>query len=321
MLPSAKDVVTQALPADDELAYKRAVVREVARRLENAYWGILRERYDWTIRNCEFILQIDPRYSVAQELKELAQRLRHANIADVRFIDRKIEPWILRTSYDDESVIPLSETFRFPSRDEWAELRNIADPDEPTRASIRRTLDETRIDLAFERTSIEDILAYLRDVSGLNILLDASTADRRWVEPPISVQLRNVTVREALRQVLAQANPFFDFRVTEEKVVLITTIPPGFPLGRAPVQIDPTGFEAVIAATRVELDVQNWPLSAIVDDLRTKTGLDLRLLGTHDEVISIKVRDLGLRPLLKLLLGPRNLDYTIDGVTIWIGRY
>jgi hypothetical protein len=55
------------------------------------------------------------------------------------------------------------------------------------------------------------------------------------------------------------------------------------------------------------------------EELRARTGLDLRLRDDVEGMICVKVDQIGLRPLLSLLLQPRNLGFDTDGVTIWIG--
>ncbi len=72
---------------------------------------------------------------------------------------------------DDEAVIPYSQTVRFPSRDEWADIsKRITEAviktegsggteEDPDILAINRKLDTMKIDLAFENTKLEDILA------------------------------------------------------------------------------------------------------------------------------------------------------------------
>lgn len=330
-LPTTRDVVgapPEVREDEDVLAVWRAVTREVARLLEKAYLGIYQERYDWTILSCEQILRIDRDYSVALEMLDLARRLSHMTVADPASIDRRIEPWVLRTSYEDEAVIPFSQTFRYPSREEWAGLmvaEEIAPPETfPTIRTIHRKLDTMIIDLDFQRTAYEDVLSFIRDFSGLNIILDASTVDRLVIFPPITVRVKGA-LRQVLRSVLAEVSPFWDFQVTEDRVVLITSALPGTPLideptslGSIPGATSVVGFAAVLDATRVDLDVQNWPLTAIIHDLRARTGLDIQLDHDPHVYVSFKASHESLTSVLPRLLKPRGMNHRVDGVTIRI---
>jgi hypothetical protein len=189
-----------------------AVKAYVSKLLLTALLLTYERRFHEAGRMCERILRIDPHYPIALELRDVVRRFEtgESNPDDAR----KIDEWHAQTRPPD---FP-SQTFRFPSAEEWAELRHSAE-----------------------------------------------------------------TIASNL-----------------------------------PVRLE--GFEAVLEATRVDVSAENWPLSAIVEEFRAKTGLDLRLLGEPEEYISFKVRDMRIKPALKLLLGPRNLAYRVDGVTLWIGQ-
>ncbi|HEX7897194.1 MAG TPA: hypothetical protein VF950_05515 [Planctomycetota bacterium] len=215
----------------------------------------------------------------------------------------------------------ISEIIQLGSR-RYTEAELAAlEEESPEIRSIHRKLETMKIDLAFEHTAAEDVLAFIRDFSGLNIILDAASRDWIRIESPVTAKLRDVTIGRALRHVMSQLGSNFDYRVTDEGVVLLTSTLPGYPITEPiPIQTEPpVGFAAVLDATRVDLDVQNWPFSAIIDELRTRTGLDLRLHHEVEGVLSVKVGQIPLPTLLNLLLAPRNLTHTIDGVTIWIG--
>jgi hypothetical protein len=71
---------------------------------------------------------------------------------------------------------------------------------------------------------------------------------------------------------------------------------------------------------RITIDMQNAPLTAIVDYIREISGLNIHLSGIDSpdcEVISIKVQDVVLGGALRLLLQPRRMTYLVrDGVVL-----
>ena len=75
-----------------------------------------------------------------------------------------------------------------------------------------------------------------------------------------------------------------------------------------------------LKSIRITIDMQNAPLTAIVDYIREISGLNLHISGIENpeqEVISFKVSDIVLDGALKLMLQPRQKGYLVkDGVVL-----
>lgn len=71
---------------------------------------------------------------------------------------------------------------------------------------------------------------------------------------------------------------------------------------------------------RITIDMQNAPLTAIVDYIREISGLNMHISGIDNpdqEMISFKVQDIVLDGALRLMLQPRNKAYLVrDGVVL-----
>jgi type II secretory pathway component GspD/PulD (secretin) len=226
-----KKRVAESEAAAHEIATKREVTRKIAHLLELAYMAFDQKKFDRCAKLCDEILIIDPHYLVAKELKEDALKTRHKE-EYYAILAKKIEEWKALTDDDEEAVIPWSSTVRFPSRDEWAEIsKRIGESvlkgegpgsseEDPDILAIQRKLDTMKIDLAFDNTKLEDILAFIRDVSGLNILLDAAVRDKVDPEKQLTFKVKDLVLRNVLKLLLSQFG--LDFRITEEKVVLLT---------------------------------------------------------------------------------------------------
>ena len=75
-----------------------------------------------------------------------------------------------------------------------------------------------------------------------------------------------------------------------------------------------------LKSIRITIDMQNAPLSAIIDYIREISGLNMHISGVDNadsEMISFKVADIVLDGALKLMLSPRQLAYIVrDGVVL-----
>jgi type II secretory pathway component GspD/PulD (secretin) len=226
-----KKRMAEADPAAHEIATKREVTRKIAHLLELAYMAFDQKKFDRCIKLCDEILLIDPHYSVAKELREDSEKTRHKE-EYYSMLAKKVEQWKKLTDDDDAAVIPWSQTVRFPSREEWAEISKrmtesvikteggAAAEEDPDILAINRKLDTMKIDLAFENTKLEDILAFIRDFSGLNIILDAAVRDKVDPDKPVTFKVKDLVLKNVLKLLLSQFN--LDYHITEEKVVLLT---------------------------------------------------------------------------------------------------
>jgi hypothetical protein len=216
--------------AAHELATKREVTRKIAHLLELAYMAFDQKKFDRCMKLCEEVLLIDPHYSVARELKEDAQKTFHKE-EYYHVLAKKVEQWKKLTDDDDEAVIPWSQTVRFPSREEWAEVsKRISESilkseggdgleEDPEVLSIQRKLETMKIEFSYENTKLDAILDYIREFSGLTILLDPAVSEK--VDKPIPLfRLKDLALKNALKHLLS---PFgLDYHITEKKVIFIT---------------------------------------------------------------------------------------------------
>ena len=72
-------------------------------------------------------------------------------------------------------------------------------------------------------------------------------------------------------------------------------------------------------STVVDLDVQGVPLSDALRGLSERTGIDIRLVGDANPLVSMKLSQARLRSALALLLKPRDFDFVIRDSDILVG--
>ena len=85
---------------------------------------------------------------------------------------------------------------------------------------VRDKLATMKIDLDFTNAKLEDVVAYLQEYSGLNFHLDADARKDGEAESRITLKLKQVTIKSALKLVL---NPRDLGCVYRDGVILITT--------------------------------------------------------------------------------------------------
>lgn len=198
-----------------EQARKREVLETIAHLLEQAYMAFDQRRFDKTIKLCEEVIAIDPHYTVAVELKEDAQKVRHRE-EYYDFLRAKVENWKKLTDRDDEAVIPYAETVVFPSAEEWADIsrrstsfvglegRGGGDAEDPEVLAINRQLDTIKMDLDFQSQPLENMVAYIREFTGLNIFIEQMPAEKFDPTKQITFRVKGIPLRTAMRLMLDQ---------------------------------------------------------------------------------------------------------------------
>ena len=125
-------------------------------------------------------------------------------------------------------------SFTYPAREAWTRdregLREAVDATlrvgKTCPSCVEWRLRTVKVGLVFENAKVEDILSYLRDVGGVNLILDAMVSDeakRLDLDRAVTLEVKDVALEEALTRVLAPYG--MGYRVTEEGVVLIGTRP------------------------------------------------------------------------------------------------
>lgn len=188
-------------------AYRLEVRGEMAHLFDHALWSFQKRRAGECVALCDAMLLIDGRCPLALGLKEA-----------------------VRQEFAAGAITGDFSSLRFPPHREWESLRKriretalagIDTPDDGTRCplAVRSRLQTLRIDLEFEGARLEDVLQLMRDLTGLNFLLDARMVSLSDMDRKITYRARGRSVGESLRQILAESGE--EYVVTEEGVVLI----------------------------------------------------------------------------------------------------
>ncbi len=117
----AEERLVKGEPVTDPEKRKKEVLTKMSHLLDLAYMSFDQKKLDKTIQICNEILVIDPRYTVALELKEDAEKSRHRE-EYYEFLKKKVENWKSLSDSNDHAVIPNADTVRIPSAAEWREI-------------------------------------------------------------------------------------------------------------------------------------------------------------------------------------------------------
>ena len=219
-----KKSIAESEAAAHEVGMKREIVRKMAQLLESSYRAYEQGRYDRCLRLCDDLLEIDPHYAVARELKEQSENARHKEAYYDTF-SKKIVEW-RRATDEDRMAIPLSQTVRYPSREEWGEIiakrkpKGISELEEDVRDEDRTILDKLksiRITIDMKDAPLSAIIDYIREITGLNFHIsgveNADTGN-------FTLKAVDLPLQEALRQLLGPRQLAYFVR---DGVVLVTT--------------------------------------------------------------------------------------------------
>ena len=112
----------------------------------------------------------------------------------------------------DEGVIVVSTKAGIAKRAEARKKPAESDADaEKWKAEMQRVLENTRIDLDFTEASLEDIVGFLREYSRLNIEIDQEVREDGTPEKETTLQLRDVTLKTALKLLLDQYGLTYEY--------------------------------------------------------------------------------------------------------------
>ena len=167
---------------------------------------------------CRSILTLEPEYLPARQFLMESKAVLSGNKRREELFSR-IKEW--KAAIDCEAgLIPMKECVRVYRPADWPVIsKRIDDVMEWRLVELR--LERLRIDLRFKKAKFDDVVEYLKEFSGLYIVVDAAVRDAKDFETRIDVNLRNLTLKNALSEFLT---PFgLVYVVTTEHAVVLTT--------------------------------------------------------------------------------------------------
>jgi type II secretory pathway component GspD/PulD (secretin) len=183
-----------------EIEKKNAILKAAMDAFES-------EQYERAETLLEDYVRENPSDSNARQLMNTAARAKHQKISDdtARVERERFQQWRLEM---EESTIPYHKILTWPSQEHWnriTELRKdagvISEPvaDSPETAVTKNALRTARISFNFQGSSFKDVVKFINDAKQMNVVVDPAVAPE-LESVPISLNLQDVTVETALRQ-------------------------------------------------------------------------------------------------------------------------
>jgi len=223
-----KEEIAKAMAEEEErrITEKRRLKQDILlKRITNAlYLG----EYLHAEKLCMELLDQDPEHAMARKLLSYSIDGRHARdktqiVKDTDEHNKRIEEEIA------EAKVPYTDYVRFPEKDFWVNvvdqrLHGVAPEieDEPIEIQhIKRILNTRTVTLSFSDTSLANVISFLQDITGLNLVIDP----RIDAEVTLTLRLRDIVLKNALQLIMDQTGYMYIFK---ENTIFITeqgTIP------------------------------------------------------------------------------------------------
>ncbi|MHC4606035.1 MAG: tetratricopeptide repeat protein, partial [Planctomycetota bacterium] len=216
-----------------------------------------REEYQKCMNMCDRILYIEPNLNSVIEMKMVSMRLRQLK-ADHDLLKTYVEEWKRNFEELELAVLVPCRDLEFPERSVWDFIRkrkprgiqeSLEDETDPADQAILEKLRAIRITIDMQDAPLADVIEYIREISGLNFVIDSQNVDR---DDPITIKVSDIILEGALKLIL---NPRDYGFYVEGGVVIITS------------------GEAIGMRTKLEMyDVQD-----LIFSLRDFPGVDISL--------------------------------------------
>jgi general secretion pathway protein D len=157
--------------------------RRIDQLMDNANSAFIAEDYDAAEAALDAVLEVQPGHTDASNLKRIASRARH---------DRRdaVTRQKYRTAWQDtfdelqHDMVPQTDLIVFPDADKWAVIdergtKDFGGPTSATRPADRAVMEklEKTIPVSFEDEPLEQVLAHLGTVTGVNFILSQEVRD------------------------------------------------------------------------------------------------------------------------------------------------
>lgn len=204
-------------------------------------------------------------------------------------------------------------------------LRNVVDG-MSRRERVLRKLEET-INLDFADTPLTDVIAFLHDVSKINMTLDPDLVEREG--PLITLKVEDMSLGNAL-QVIVRRFAKLDYVVRDDCLHIVG--PKDEPGGHEIVQCSEAGLatltELVQASeAKIDFDIDSVPLDEAVELLRQKCPkgihliLDIRTVRRPYPALTLRARKAAILDVLSVLAEQAGLrPVFFDGLVLLAAR-
>lgn len=181
------------------------------------------------------------------------------------------------------------------------------------RAEIEQVLASRKVTLNFPDTPVEEVVAFLQDLTGLNVVLDP----RVDLQAVVNLQVRDLGLGKALGLICEGAG--LKHRVWCDVLYLA---PKDATLPDPPALPEGDGAAKKVREQRMTLNFDQTPLKDALSFVRDVTGLDALVTSeasklARDATVTLRLRNVPLASALSLALVPHGLTWGLkDGALV-----
>lgn len=185
------------------------------------------------------------------------------------------------------------------------------------RQRAAKILETRKVTLNFPNTPLEEVIGFLQDITGLNVVLLPS-ADPTL---PITLKLKDITLANALKLILA-ADGDLEHTIVRNTILIGKDMGAVKPKKWAQKEIEANpGLAWKVLTQSLSLNFDQTPFAEVCDFLRDISGLNLVLSKTVRDAnpdITLRVRSVSLRDVLTLITGSHGFRWSVDSGAIRI---
>lgn len=223
-----KEEIARKMAEEEERRIREKKLLKIEILLKRITNALYLGEYRRAEKLCQELLDEDPENAMAKKLLYYSIQGRHAMMS-TQIVKDNTEHFDRCWEELAESKVPYMDYIRFPDKDFWI---NIADQraygvapeidQEPIEIQhIKRILNTRTVTLSFSDTSLANVMSFLQDITGLNIVIDP----RIDAEVTLTLRLRDIVLKNALQLIMDQTGYMYIFK---ENTIFITeqgTIP------------------------------------------------------------------------------------------------
>tara|TARA_R110002072_G_scaffold38964_2_gene112443 strand:+ start:365 stop:1261 length:897 start_codon:yes stop_codon:yes gene_type:complete len=185
------------------------------------------------------------------------------------------------------------------------------------RKRAEKTLKSRPVSLNFPNTPLGEVISFLQDITGLNVVLLPS-ADPAL---PVSLRLKDVKLESALKLILATDGDL-EYQIVRNMILIgkDMSVTKDKKWSQKEIEANP-GLAWKVLSQRLTLNFDQTPFGEVCGFLRDISGVNLVLSKTVEGAnpdISLRLKEVRLRDVLTLITGSNGFRWSADSGAIRI---
>jgi type II secretory pathway component GspD/PulD (secretin)/tetratricopeptide (TPR) repeat protein len=219
---------TWEIAKSEERMAKRLKMQKVELLFKEAVLQFEQKHYSKAERLAQQVLALNPRHKLARRLIDDCIEARHI-FNEKKYVTRKVEEWKKLLADFEETKVPFADTVSWPSLDHWKDVMTRKRPgsdldaieEDPDVARIKSVLKNQVITLDFEDTPFREVVSFIRQTKGINIVVDPNVlSEMESSGKTVNLTVEDLNLGDAMNLLLRFNNLTYTFK---NKVLFVTT--------------------------------------------------------------------------------------------------